>query len=123
MKRRNIELRAPAESSHVENPRNTTSLSTSSLVRPDANFPLNSFASAAATAAATSIPFKPVFSGTNLTDPMASADFHAAPCAINSGEALAAVKGGGCVSGRAAGCSCAAHEGQLVTLAAYPKLR
>ena len=59
----------------------------------------------------------------SLTDPMASADFHAAPCAINSGEALAAVKGGGCVSGRAAGCSSAAHEGQLVTLAAYPKLR
>src|ERR1700716_4508368 len=74
------EMRGPAESSHEENPRNTTSLSTSSLVRAEANLPLQSFASIATTAEATSRPLMPSFGGTILTKPTASSDFHAAPC-------------------------------------------
>src|SRR3982074_1028351 len=74
------ERRAPPESSQDENPRNTTSLSTSSLVRPEANLPLQSFASVATTTAATSGPLTPSIGGTTLTKPTASSDFHAAPC-------------------------------------------
>jgi hypothetical protein len=44
--------RDPLVSSQVENPRNTAELSTSSLTRPEANFPVHSLASPAATAAA-----------------------------------------------------------------------
>ena len=73
------EMRAPSESSQEENPLNTTSLSTSSLVRPEANFPLQSFASPATTAEATSRPLIPSFGGTILTKPTASSDLHAAP--------------------------------------------
>src|SRR5204863_347740 len=42
--RKYCEIRAPAESSQEEKPRNTTSLSTSSLVRPEANLPPQSLA-------------------------------------------------------------------------------
>src|SRR5260221_5371878 len=73
------ERRAPPECSQEENPRNTTSLSASSLVRPEANLPLQSFASIATTADATSRPFIPSFGGTILTKPTASSDLHAAP--------------------------------------------
>src|SRR3979490_1236264 len=73
------ERRAPPESSQEENPRNTTSLSTSSLVRPEANLPLQSCASVAPTAEATSRPLIPSIGGTILTKPTASSDFHAAP--------------------------------------------
>src|SRR6202163_378301 len=74
------EKRAPSVSSQDEKPRNTTSLSTSSLVRPEANLPLQSFASFATTADATSSPLTPSIGGTILTKPTASWDFHAAPC-------------------------------------------
>jgi hypothetical protein len=74
------ESRAPPESSQDENPRNTTSLSTNSLVRLEANLPLQSCASIATTAEATSRPLMPSMGGTILTKPTASSDFHAAPC-------------------------------------------
>src|ERR1700676_1788381 len=73
------EMRAPPESSQEENPRNTTSLSISSLVRPEANLPLQSSASIATTAEATSRPLTPSFGGTILTKPIASSELHAAP--------------------------------------------
>src|SRR5450755_898462 len=73
------EIRAPPESSHEENPRNTTSLSTSSLVRPDANLPLQSCASIATTVEATSRPLTPSLGGMILTNPIASSERHAAP--------------------------------------------
>src|ERR1700688_2537997 len=77
------EMRGPLESSQEENPRNTTSLSTSSLVRPEANLPLQSFASFATTADATSSPFTPSCGGTILTKPKASSDRQAAPFATS----------------------------------------
>src|SRR6202051_3485237 len=73
------EMRGPSESSQEEKPRNTTSLSTSSLVRPEANFPLQSLASIATTAEATSSPLRPSFAGTIRTRPTASSELHAAP--------------------------------------------
>src|SRR5665647_3631229 len=70
------EMRGPSESSQEEKPRNTTSLSTSSLVRPEANFPLQSLASVATTAEATSRPLVPSLGGTIVTKPAASSDRH-----------------------------------------------
>src|SRR3954469_25871551 len=70
---------ARSESSHEDIPLNTTSLSTSSLLRADANFPLHSFASLATTAEATSKPFTPSAARIILTKPNASSDFQAAP--------------------------------------------
>ena len=50
-------VRLPPLSSQEEKPRNKTSLSTISLERAEANFPLHTLASSPTTAAATSIPF------------------------------------------------------------------
>src|ERR1700750_2766294 len=73
------ERRAPPESSHEENPRNTTSLSTSSLVRAEGNFPLQSLASIAPTMEATSRRLTPPFRGAIRAKPTASLERHAAP--------------------------------------------
>src|ERR1700689_5198272 len=73
------ESRGPAESSHDQKPRNTTSLSTSSLLRAEANLPLQSLASIATTAEATSSPLRPSLAGMILTKPTASSELHAAP--------------------------------------------
>src|SRR6185503_2083978 len=87
--RKYCEIREPAESSQEEKPRNTTSLSTSSLVRPEANLPPQFWASPATTAAVTSIPFVPSRGGMMRTKPAASSDRHAAPLApIAAGVSL-----------------------------------
>src|SRR5262245_34106251 len=79
--RKYCERREPAESSQDEKPRNTTSLSTSSLMRPEANLPPQFLASPATMAAVTSIPFMPSRGGMIRTVPAASSDRQAAPLA------------------------------------------
>jgi hypothetical protein len=71
--------RVPSESSHVAIPLNTTSLSTNSLIRADANLPLQALASLPTIVAATSRPFTSGPVGIILTKPFASSDFQAAP--------------------------------------------
>src|SRR3954453_4165645 len=68
-----------SESSQDDIPRNTTSLSMSSLLRADANFPLQFFASLPTTAAATSRPTSFGFGGTMRTKPVALSALQAAP--------------------------------------------
>jgi hypothetical protein len=63
------EMLARSESSHDDMPLNTTSLSTSSLLRAEANFPLQSLASLPTIAEATSRPFRPPCAGMILTKP------------------------------------------------------
>src|SRR5262245_57153506 len=66
-------------SSQDDMPRNTTSLSMSSLLRADANFPLQSFASFPTMAAATSKPDTFCAGGIIRTKPVALSAFQAAP--------------------------------------------
>src|SRR6266446_1072774 len=68
-----------SESSQDDIPRKRTSLSTSSLFRADANFPLHSFASFPTIAAATSRPDTLGCGGIIRTKPVALSAFQAAP--------------------------------------------
>ena len=68
-----------SESSQEDIPRNTTSLSTSSLLRAEANLPLHSFASFPTIAAATSRPTTFGRGGMIRTNPAALSAFQAAP--------------------------------------------
>src|SRR5258708_38051080 len=68
-----------SESSHDDMPRKTTSLSTSSLLRAEVNFPLHSFASFPTIAAATSRQDTFGCGGIIRTKPVALSDFQAAP--------------------------------------------